>query len=412
MEIKLNMEEATRYHILEDFRKGYLKPKEAADTLGVTRQHIYRLKKRVEQMGMKGLVNGNKGKLSPKRVDKKIEEAITSFYKNRYYGFNISHFTEKLKEKEGINISREKVRQILLQTGLYKRRNHPEHRAWREPMAKEGMMIQYDTSDHDFLEGRGPRLYLIGGIDDATNKVPFVSFFLVKNGTIENMIVLKEIFERKGIPLSIYLDKDSKFITIRKGGLHVDLKDGIYEKKTQIARALETLGVRMIYANSPQAKGRIERVWKIFQDRLVSEMRYEKINTLEKANEYLLNIYLPQHNKKFSKKPKLSDSAYKKIPEEIKLENVLCLKETRKVKGDSTISYKGKWYKILPTKTRYGFIKAEVEVQEHLDNSLHIFYKGEELPIMPIEKREKINEDYWKKQLNEKEILYQISNTI
>ena len=140
MEIKLGMEKVTRYHILEDFRKGYLKPKEAANILGVTRPHIYWLKKKIEKMGMKGLIHGNRGKPSPKRVDKKIEEVIKSFYQEQYHGFNISHFTEKLKEKEEINISREKVRQILLQTGLYERRKHPEHRAWREPMAKEGMM--------------------------------------------------------------------------------------------------------------------------------------------------------------------------------------------------------------------------------------------------------------------------------
>jgi hypothetical protein len=328
---------------------------------------------------------------------------IKTFYQEQYRGFNISHFTEKLNENEGVKISREKVRHLLLESGLYERRNHPVHRAWREPMPKGGMMLQYDTSDHDFLEGRGPRLYLIGGIDDATNEVPFALFFL-KDGTIENMIVLKEIFIRKGLPLSIYLDRDSKFITTRKGGLHIELKDGVYETKTQMARALEELGIRMIYANSPQAKGRIERLWGTFQDRLVSEMRYEKIDEMKDANEYLLNIYLPSHNKKFSRQPALKESAWREIPENIKLENILCIKDKRKVKGDSTINYKGRWYKVLPTKTRYGFAKAEVEIQEHMDGSLHIFYKGEELPVEAIEKREKADARFWEEQVSEKEI--------
>ncbi|OQB75327.1 MAG: hypothetical protein BWX89_00053 [candidate division TA06 bacterium ADurb.Bin131] len=408
METKLSMEIAKRFHILEDFRKGYLKPEKTANILGVTRQHIYRLKKKVEDMGIEGLIHGNRGKPSPRRIEEETEEMIKTFYQEQYQGFNISHFTEKLNEEEGIEISREKVRQILLESGLYERRNHPVHRTWRDPMCKEGMMLQYDTSDHDFLEGRGPRLYLIGGIDDATNEVPFAQFFL-KDGTIENMIVLKGIFERKGFPLSIYLDRDSKFITTRRGGLHVELKDGVYEKKTQIARALEELGIKMIYAGSPQAKGRIERLWGTFQDRLVSELRHEKIDEMNVANEYLLNIYLPSHNKKFSKEPKVSETAWRKIPEGIKLENILCMKDKRKVKGDSTISYKGKWYKILPTKTRYGFIKAEVEVQEHINGSLHIFYKGEELPTVLIEKRERDDENFRQEQLSEKEILYQIS---
>jgi len=387
VETRLTMEEVKKFHILEDFRKGYLKAIDVANILGVTREHVYWLKKKVDNMGIDGLIHGNRGNPSPRKIEGEIEEMIKTFYQEQYRGFNISHFTEKLNENEGVKISREKVRHLLLESGLYERRNHPVHRAWREPMPKGGMMLQYDTSDHDFLEGRGPRLYLIGGIDDATNEVPFALFFL-KDGTIENMIVLKEIFIRKGLPLSIYLDRDSKFITTRKGGLHIELKDGVYETKTQMARALEELGIRMIYANSPQAKGRIERLWGTFQDRLVSEMRYEKIDEMKDANEYLLNIYLPSHNKKFSRQPALKESAWREIPENIKLENILCIKDKRKVKGDSTISYKGRWYKVLPTKTRYGFAKAEVETQEYLDGSLHIFYKGEKLPVEPIEKRQ------------------------
>jgi transposase len=330
VETRLTMEEVKKFHILEDFRKGYLKAIDVANILGVTREHVYWLKKKVEDMGIDGLIHGNRGNPSPRKIEGEIEEMIKTFYQEQYRGFNISHFTEKLNENEGVKISREKVRHLLLESGLYERRNHPVHRAWREPMPKGGMMLQYDTSDHDFLEGRGPRLYLIGGIDDATNEVPFALFFL-KDGTIENMIVLKEIFIRKGLPLSIYLDRDSKFITTRKGGLHIELKDGVYETKTQMARALEELGIRMIYANSPQAKGRIERLWGTFQDRLVSEMRYEKIDEMKDANEYLLNIYLPSHNKKFSRQPALKESAWREIPENIKLENILCIKDKRKI---------------------------------------------------------------------------------
>jgi len=135
------MKAVERYHILEDLRRGYLKVKEVAGILGITRQHVYRLKKKVENIRMKGLVQGNRGKVSVRRISKEVEETIKSFYQEQYRGFNIIHFTEKLNEKEG-------------------------------------MMLQYDTSDHDFLESRGPRFYLIGGIDDATNEVPFALFFL------------------------------------------------------------------------------------------------------------------------------------------------------------------------------------------------------------------------------------------
>lgn len=155
MGTKLSMEEAKRFHILEDFRKGYLRAIKAANMLGVTRQHVYRLKKKVEDMGIEGLIHRGRGKTSVRKIDEKVQEMIKIFYQGQYRGFNITHFTERLNEREGIKISREKVRQILLESGLYEKRHHPTHREWREPMPKAGMMLQYDTSDHDFLEGRG-----------------------------------------------------------------------------------------------------------------------------------------------------------------------------------------------------------------------------------------------------------------
>ena len=168
-------------------------------------------------------------------------------------------------------------------------------------MPKEGMMIQFDTSDHDWLEARGPKMKLIGGIDDATKDVPWAKF-AYQDSVEENMAVCKRIIKRKGIPLSLYVDKDSKFITTRHGGLHVNIKK--HQEKTQMARAWEELGINVIYAESPQAKGRIERLWGTFQDRLISELRLEGISSLEEANKYLHNVFLPKHNKKFTRKPR------------------------------------------------------------------------------------------------------------
>jgi len=384
---QLSTKEITKYTVIKDAVKGYLKSNQAAEQLGLSTRQIFRLKKALREEGMDGIIHGNKGKRSPRRIPDNIRDRIDLLYKGRYVGFNISHFTEMLEEKEGIILSRETVRGILLAKGSYeKRKKQPKHRSWREPKPKEGMMLQYDTSDHDWLEGRGPRIKLIGAIDDATGNVPYAQF-AYEDSVEENMATSKKIIQIKGIPLSVYVDRDSKFITTRHQSIHVNLK-GNY-KETQMGRAWDELGINVIFADSPQAKGRIERLWQTFQDRLISELRLMNISTLEEANEYLHSVFLPKYNQKFNRKPQLEEIAYRSIPKGMDLDHIFCLKEKRQVHGDHTISYKGRKYMILPTETRFSFAKAKVEVQKRLDGSIHIFYQGEELNYRLIPVRER-----------------------
>lgn len=387
---QLSAKEITKYTVIKDAVKGYLKSNQAAEQLGLSTRQIFRLKKALREEGIDGIIHGNKGKRSPRRIPDNIRDRIDLLYKGRYVGFNISHFTEMLEEEEGTILSRETVRGILLEKGSYKKRKkQPKHRSWREPKPKEGMMLQYDTSDHDWLEGRGPRVKLIGAIDDATGNVPYVQF-AYEDSVEENMATSKKIIQIKGIPLSIYVDRDSKFITTRHQSIHVNLK-GNY-KETQMGRAWDELGINVIFADSPQAKGRIERLWQTFQDRLISELRLMNISTLEEANEYLHSVFLPKYNQKFTRKPQLEEVAYRPIPEGMDLDHIFCLKEKRQVHGDHTISYKGRKYLILPTKTRFSFAKAKVEVHKRLDESIHIFYQGEELNyrLIPMQERKYI----------------------
>ena len=383
---QLSTKELSRYSVIENAIAGYLKVHQAAEELHLSTRQIFRLKKRLGEERIEGLIHGNRGKPSPRRTRKHLRDMIDYLYRGKYDGFNLSHFTEMLEEREGVVLSRETVRGILLQKGSYKRKKrYPKHRSFREPMPKEGMMLQFDTSDHEWLQGRGPKIKLIAGIDDATKDVPY-ALFALKDSVEKNMTTSKEIIKRKGIPLSLYVDKDSKFITTRHGGLHVNIKED--QEKTQMQRAWEELGINVIFAESPQAKGRIERLWGTFQDRLISELRLEGISSLEKANEYLHSVFLPKYNKKFTRKPKVKEVAYRPIPQGMDLDRILCIKEERRVQGDHTISYKRRRYQILPTETRFGFAKAKVEVQKHLDGTIHIFYKGEELPhklIVPQE---------------------------
>jgi transposase len=297
--VNLTMKEAHRYKVISEVKEGYLKVREAAEILGLSQRQIYRINGRVEKEGIEGVIHKSKGRNAPRWLTEKIRDKIDHFYKTKYRGFNLTHLTEYLNDDEGIKVSRESVRQILLGKESYvKKRRHPKHRRWREPSEREGQMVQFDTSDHDWhefcvlrLEGRGPKLYLIGGVDDATGNVAGAKFVLT-DGVKQNMEVFKDIVQRRGVPLSVYVDCGSNFKTTRYQSMEYQLK-GEYPS-TQFARALEELGVRIIYAYSPQAKGRIERKFGVFP-RLWrgSELRLHNISTLEEANRYLWEKFIP-----------------------------------------------------------------------------------------------------------------------
>lgn len=236
-----------------------------------------------------------------------------------------------------------------------------------------------------------PKLYLIGGIDDATSDCPGARFAF-SDSCLENMRVLKGIVEKKGIPLNLYCDNDSKFKTTRGKGIHYQLKGEEYAQ-TQIGRALEELGVKIIFAHSPQAKGRVERAWGTFQDRLCSELRLHKVSTLEAANHYLMEEFLPKHNRKFGRTPKEKGSAYRPVPKGLDLKNIFCIKKERTVAHDNTISYKAQTFQILPDNYRIGFAKAKVMAHEHTNNSIHIFYKDKELKYEQVQKKKARQEE-------------------
>ena len=385
--LNLTMKEVNRFKVVSEVIEKYLKVKDAARFLKLSERQIYRIKARVKKQGAKGVIHRTKSKRAPRWLTQKVKNKINYLYKTKYEGFNLTHMTEFLNSDEKIKACRESVRQILIGFGSYaKWKKHPKHRQHREPSAREGQMLQFDTSDHDWLEQRGPKLYLIGGIDDATSSCPGARFAF-SDSCIENMRVLKHIVKTKGIPLSFYCDKDSNFKTTRHQGIHYRLK-GEYTQ-TQIERALRELGVNIIYANSPQAKGRVERAWGTFQDRLCSELRLHNISTVEAANHYLLEEFILKHNRKFTRLPKEQGSSYRSVPKGLDLNNIFCIKEERTVTNDNTISYKTKTLQILPNSCRISFTKARVAVHEHLDGSIHIFYKNKELKHKKISKRPK-----------------------
>lgn len=303
---------------------------------------------------------------------------VVQLRKEKYTGFNDHHFTEKLSEVEGISVSRETVRKWLrgAEVKAVRKRKAPKHRCRREPMSQVGMMLQADGSFHDWMEGRGEYLTLIGTIDDATKWVPDDCFFAPHETTLGYMRLFYHLFRKKGLPLSIYADRHSIFWTEREPTPEEQLLNK--RPKTQLGQALEELGIRLIPAYSSQAKGRIERLWQTFQDRLVSEMRLKGDKNQTEAN-VTLKEFLPQYNKKFTRKPKDPNPAWRPLQTEIDLKQILCIKKKRTVANDNTIAWEGKRIQILPSKIRRSFAKCVVEVRNLIDDKIEVYYKNQRI---------------------------------
>ena len=348
---------------------------EAARTLGISERQCYRIKARVKKAGAKGVVHGNRGRPCQCKIEDKVVKRIVELALGKYQGFNDHHLTEKLKEQESISLSREKVRCVLRAEGIRspKKRRGLKHRSRRERRAAEGMMLQVDGSPHDWLQGRGPRLCLIGAIDDATNKV-MGAFFVEAESSWGYFKLFSAVFKAHGVSQSIYTDRHSVFWTDRQP----TVEEQLINKKptTEVGRALEELGVTLILANSPQAKGRIERLWNTFQDRLVSELRLAKAKTLEQA-QAALERYLPEHNRKFAK-PAKALSAWRKVSA-LQIDTALCFKHQRTVAKDNTISFEATMLQIPKTSPFRSYANRRVDVHVLLDGAVEIFYKTEKI---------------------------------
>ena len=247
---------------------------EAAELMRVSERHAWRLLAAYRKEGAAGVAHGNRGRRPSTATSPETQERVTALAKGRYAGFNHSHLTELLAEREGVRLSRSTVRRVLLAGGVRSPRRRRARKRYlrRERYPQEGMLLQIDGSRHDWLEGRGPRLTLIGAVDDATGTVPF-ALFREQEDAHGYLLMLKEIIDRRGVPMALYSDRHSIFQRSPRESESRDEQLRGRREPTQFARALEELGIELIMAHTPQAKGRVERAWDTFQDRLVSEMR-------------------------------------------------------------------------------------------------------------------------------------------
>ena len=371
----LTMKDEKRLEVIQRVYRSELTVAQGALVMGLSERQCYRIKARVGKVGAKGVVHGNRGQPCKHKTEEETVKQIVELARGKYQGFNDHHLTEKLQEQEQIDVSREKVRRILRSHGIAspKKRRGIKHRSRRERRAAEGMMLQVDGSPHDWLQGRGPRLCLIGAIDDATSKV-MGAFFVQAESSWGYFQLFCEIFKEHGLPQSIYTDCHSVFWTDREP----TLAEQLINKKptTEVGRGLQQLGVTLILAHSPQAKGRIERLWNTFQDRLVSELRLAKANTVQQA-QAVLERYLPMHNRKFSK-PAKAQPAWRKVSA-VQIERALCFKQQRTVAKDNTVTFEGTVLQIPKTSPFRSHANKRIDVHVLLDGAVEFFYKTEKI---------------------------------
>ena len=371
----LTMRDEKRLELIQRVYRSELTMVQAAVVMGVSERQCYRVKARVGKAGAKGVVHGNRGRRCKRKIKEKTVRRVLELARGKYQGFNDHHLTEKLKEQEKIELSREKVRRILRAHGIAspKKRRGIKHRSRRERRASEGMMLQVDGSPHDWLQGRGPRLCLIGAIDDATSKV-MGAFFAPAESSWGYFHLFSEIFKHHGVSQSIYTDCHSVFFTDREPTLAEQLINR--KPTTEVGRGLEELGVTLILAHSPQAKGRIERLWNTFQDRLVSELRLAKAKSVEQA-QAVLDRYLPVHNRKFAK-PAKAQPAWRKLSS-LQIEQALCFKQQRTVAKDNTVTFEGTVLQIPKTSPYRSYANKRIDVHVLLDGAVEFFYKTEKI---------------------------------
>jgi transposase len=376
--ITMSREEASRLHIIHQALNKKIRQTEAASLIDLSDRQIRRMIKRIREEGDEGICHRSRGTTSNHCIPKKIKEKTLKLFREQYNDFNLVHATEKLCEVHGITINDETLRLWLNEAEIpYRKRKVKKHRQRRERRAHFGELVQIDGSHHDWFEGRGPICVFMGYIDDATNTVH--GRFYDYEGTMPAMDSMKRYIKRYGIPASVYLDKHTTYKSWAEPTIEEQLND--QKPMSHFEKSLAELAIEVIHANSPQAKGRVERLFKTLQDRLVRDMRLAGIKSVEEANAFL-TTYLPKYNRKFKKQAASDADLHRPALHSRELDRILCVKEERTVKNDFTIAHNGMLYQIeQATKAR------KVTVEERLDGTLHITYNGQDLRFREITKK-------------------------
>jgi len=369
----LSTKDRDRLKVLHEVKRKHLTQRAAARQLGISDRWVRKLLVRVRKGGDGGIVHRGRGRRSNRRLPESLRTQTLKLVQAKYSDFGPTLACEYLAKDHQVEVSKETLRQWLIGAGLrrVKRRKAEEVHVWRPRRSCRGELVQWDTSEHDWLEGRGPRLYLVAMIDDATSQA--YARFVGHDSTEENLRVLWEYLKRWGRPVEFYTDKSSLFTVNAPAPEAAD--EAVEEELTQIGRALQELGIGWIAAHSPQAKGRIERFFGTAQDRLVKGLRLAKAASLEEANTYLEREYLPLWNQGFTVVAANQTDAHRRLSREQDLPAILSHVEERVVTPDYTIRYQGKIYQIGRSDIRAGLRGGRVRVEQRLDGSLAVKFR-------------------------------------
>lgn len=376
--VRMSAKELKRVHVIRQVMVRALRQRAAGEILGLTARQVRRLIQRVRTEGEAGLVHRGRGQPSNRRIAAPLKAKVLKLYGQRYGDFGPTLATEKLAEREGITLGVETLRQWLRECGIthFTRRPRP-HRAWRARKAHVGELVQLDGSHHAWLEGRGPRCVLMAYIDDASSRV-FARFYEYE-GTLPAMDSFRRYALRYGLPLALYTDQHTTYQSPAAPTVEEQLAGQM--PQSQFARSLAELGVAIIHAHSPQAKGRVERLFKTFQDRLIKELRLAGAATLEAANR-CLEAYLPAYNQRFSVPSAQAADLHRPRPDRRELARILCLKTKRVLRRDWTVAHQGTLYQVQ-TNIRV----PHVVVEERLDGTLRLTHHDQTLAYQVIASR-------------------------
>jgi transposase len=380
--ITMSVREQQRARVLTKLLVGELALGEAATLLGLSERQVWRLKRRLADEGPAGLVHGNRGRPSSRRIPDELRERIVGLARTTYDGANDSHLTELLAEEQGIDVSRQAVQRILRAAGQRstRPRRRPRHRSRRDRMAQEGMLVQADGSRHDWLADHGPRLTLVGLVDDATGRLVGATFRLQED-TTGYLIAVRQMVRHYGVPAAVYRDRHTLF-EASKTPLTLEEQLADTRTPTQLGRALAELGITSIAAQSPQAKGRIERVWGTLQDRLVFELRRSGAADIETANA-VLGRFVPRFNRRFAVPPANPEPAWRPVPAGLRLEHICSFRYRRVVANDHTVRAGSTILQLPPGPGRRGYAGRRVELQLRLDGRLVVWDGERELVSVP-----------------------------
>jgi len=370
----MSQKELARYRVLTLVLEGQLPLQDASEHLGLSLRHTRRLKRRVHDSGPEGLLHGNRGKSPSNRMSQEQRQRILELAGGAYKSFNDTHLCERLAEEENISIGRETLRSLLRSTGKppKRKRRAPKHHRRRERSPAKGLMVLWDGSPHRWLGDDRPPCTLMAAVDDADSEL-LDAFFVPAETSQAYLNLLEGIVCKAGIPGSIYQDRHG---ALKRNDGHWSLEEQLagQQTPTQVGAALNDLGIRPIFALSPQAKGRIERFFGTAQDRLLAEMTRRGIHDLEAANCYLNQQWIAEYNQRFRKQPKTSDAVYRPT-EQLDLKRILAFRYQATVLNDNTVRLGGLILDIPPGPRKRSYAKAKVDVRQHLDGSWSVYYQ-------------------------------------